>query len=192
MPGDVAPRGAAFVCERLEGRRLLAVQLVADLNPATLGSEPERFVSAGAIAYFFAKGGATAIDLWRSDGTPAGTRLVRANLANVTYPENVAAVGPRLYFASTDARGAELWTSDGTEAGTVFVEDLNPGTEFNSQISSLPGGFTAVGDPAAGRAVFGARGPDGRELFVTDGTPEGTYQVADLLPGPANSWPFGF
>jgi ELWxxDGT repeat protein len=193
MSCAVPPRAHRFRFESLERRLLLAVQLVADLNPASLGSEPENFTSDGATAWFVAKSSDNTLGLWRSDGTPAGTALVRGKLAVTTYPHALAAVGPRLYFANVDAEhGAELWTSDGTAAGTVFVEDLNPGTEFNSPINSEPSGFTPVGDPAAGRAVFSARGPDGRELFVTDGTPEGTHQVADLLPGPNNSWPFAF
>jgi ELWxxDGT repeat protein len=172
---------------------MLAVQLVADLNPATVGSEPEDFVSAGATVYFFAKSADNTIGLWRSDGSPVGTSLVRGNLAVTTYPHALAAVGQRLYFANVDAtHGVELWTSDGTDRGTVFVEDLGPGTEFNTPINSEPSGFTPVGDPAAGRAVFAARGPDGRELFVTDGTADGTYQIADLLPGPGDAWPFAF
>ena len=36
--------------------------------------------------------------------------------------------------------------------------------------------------------MFGAQGPDGWEPFVTDGTPAGTFQLADIAPGPGDSF----
>jgi ELWxxDGT repeat protein len=162
---------------------MLAVQLVADLNPNTLGSEPEEFVSSGSIAYFGARVGGVN-SLWKSDGTPAGTVRVRDNLGTSTYPRNIAIVGPKVYFAANadSATGEEPWVSDGTAAGTVPIKDLKQGPG-----GSEPGEFTAVGDPAAGRAVFYAKGPDRWEPYVTDGTPAGTFQLADINPGPADS-----
>ena len=75
--------------------------------------------AAGATVYFRANDGVTGIELWKSDGTEAGTNLVKdirpgsagADAANMTN------VGGTLYFGAFDsATGYELWKSDGTEA----------------------------------------------------------------------------
>ena len=108
-------------CEALERRTLLAVQLVADLNPATLGSEPAGFVSAGSSAYFFALTPGNGVGLWRTDGTAGGTSAVRHNLAPNSFPSNPALAGTRLYFGNQDTtRGRELWTSDGEDKGDIL------------------------------------------------------------------------
>jgi ELWxxDGT repeat protein len=57
--------------------------------------------------------------LWRSDGTEAGTELVR-ELDGL--PSFLTAVGSRLFFVAPDeGRGDELWVSDGTAAGTRLL-----------------------------------------------------------------------
>ena len=64
-------------------------------------------------------------ELWRSDGTEAGTFMLKAGVFLSTTP---TALNGRIYFSAYDAtNGFELWTSDGTEAGTMLVKDLNPG-----------------------------------------------------------------
>lgn len=84
--------------------------------------------------------------------------------------------------------GAELWRTDGTAAGTWLVGDLNRG----------PGGSNAGGYPwtrgpiAVHDAVmyFGASDPAaGYELWRSDSTPDGTWHVADVWPGPDSSAP---
>ncbi len=60
--------------------------------------------------------------MWKSDGTSAGTVLVRdirpgATGANPSFLTNVNGT---LYFQASDgSSGIELWKSDGTSAGTV-------------------------------------------------------------------------
>jgi ELWxxDGT repeat protein len=110
--------------------------------------------------------------LWKTDGTPAGT----VPLANVTYPANLTPFQGRLYFTSStvDERN-ELWVSDGTPAGTHLVKDINPG-DLDSDPSLLT--------EHAGRLWFLANdGTHGRELWSTDGTAAGTQLAIDLAPG---------
>ena len=71
-------------------------------------------------------------ELWKSDGTRAGTVLVkdidpgRRRLRR--RPSHLTAVGGTLFFTADDGtHGQELWKSDGTRAGTVLVKDINPG-----------------------------------------------------------------
>ncbi|MBZ0143047.1 MAG: hypothetical protein K8F56_05665, partial [Rhodocyclaceae bacterium] len=83
-------------------------------------------------------------ELWVSDGTGAGTRLLRDLHPGPTDSEirSGAVVGGGLVFSACEpVAGCELWRSDGTTAGTVLLLDLVPGTA-----SSRPRGFTRIGE----------------------------------------------
>jgi ELWxxDGT repeat protein len=129
-------------------------------------------------------------ELWVTDGTVDGTRMV-ANIRPLvpgsfaeggSDPTWITAIGRNVVFvAGTDAEGRELWFSDGTSAGTRPVKYLVPGVN-----SSDPADLTVLG----GRVFFSAKTVgEGRELWATDGTPEGTAIVEDLWPGAASSDP---
>ena len=123
-------------------------------------------------------------ELWRTDGTVAGTTLLKdinPGPASARI-DGIIALGNRALLAASDgAAGHELWITDGTTAGTVLLKDINPGPA-----SSEPRDFTL----AAGKVYFSADdGAAGRELWVTDGTPAGTTRVFDLFPGPVGSNP---
>lgn len=108
--------------------------LVRDIRPGPKGAfAPGRVGSLAAIggrAYFVADDGVHGHELWRSDGTPEGTTLVRdvrAGPASSTAHLTVA--GDRLYFVVPDepcAPNTELWRSDGTAEGTVVVLEVRP------------------------------------------------------------------
>ncbi len=68
-------------------------------------------------------------EIWRIDGTPEGTRLLKAGGGeNILRKPGLTMVNGQLFFRAYDADyGIELWTSDGTAAGTVMVKDINPG-----------------------------------------------------------------
>jgi ELWxxDGT repeat protein len=123
-------------------------------------------------------------ELWRTDGTVAGTTLLKdinPGPASARI-DGIIALGNRALVAASDgAAGHELWITDGTTAGTTLLLDINPGPA-----SSEPRDFTL----AAGKVYFSADdGAAGRELWVTDGTPAGTTRVFDLFPGPVGSSP---
>lgn len=96
----------------------------------------------------------------------------------VTSPGRVASTGDHAFFAVGSAHaGVVLWRTDGTPPGTTSVRDL-PGVPLN---------LTAVGS----RIFFSSAetGDSDRELWVSDGTAEGTLRVADVRPGVASSFP---
>src|SRR5687768_9352882 len=72
-------RALRQVIEALEGRALLAAvpQLVADLNTLPNGSAPGQFVEFDGALYFTATADNYGRELWRTDGTRAGTRIVQ-------------------------------------------------------------------------------------------------------------------
>ncbi len=141
----------------------------------------------GNTLFFLADDGVTGRELWKTDGTPAGTIQV----ADI-YPGSrssdidwVTVAAGRLYFVADDSvHGRELWVSDGTAAGTRMVKDVVPGAG-----SPVIENVAAVGH----LAVFSADdGVHGRELWRSDGVPAGTFQVQDIAPGAAPSNPLGF
>jgi ELWxxDGT repeat protein len=126
---------------------------------------------------FFSADGPLGRELWRTDGTAAGTQLV-ADIEpgpGDSYPSRFACDGQRLFFlASTSGLAQELWVSDGTAAGTQLVKDIWPGP-----IGSVPTSLTSF----QGKIFFTASdGTHGRELWSTDGTAAGTQMLLDIHP----------
>ena len=145
------------------------------------------FGDVGGVLFFIADTAAYGVELWTSDGTRRGTRLVkdiRPGYADSwPNPDSFAEIGGVLYFNANDENhGRELWRSDGTPAGTLMVKDVSPGPANSLQpyFRSLDRSFMAVG----GTLYFGARdGTHGSELWKSDGTEVGTAMVKDINSG---------
>ena len=127
----------------------------------------------------------TGTELWVTDGTDAGTRLVKDIYQGThsSYPRNLFVFNNALYFfARTASDGVELWKSNGTSAGTIEVKDINPGGD-----SSYDDTYTTF---FANNNVlyFNANdGTHGTELWKTNGTPDGTVMVKDINAGADSS-----
>ncbi|MFO0820326.1 MAG: ELWxxDGT repeat protein [Pirellulales bacterium] len=139
------------------------------------------------LLYFIADDGVNGEELWRSDGTAAGTVLVKDIAAGATSssPRYLTAFGNQLVFtAATSGSGREIWISDGTSAGTTMVKEIFPGVT-----GSEPAYLAAIHDSV----YFSANdGVAGYELWKTNGTAAGTVLVGDLRPGPFGSDPSDF
>ena len=152
-------------------------------HPADSGPGP--FVTIGDTAYFSAADPKHGRELWRTDGTRSGTRLV-ADMApgrkSSLDGRSLASVDGVLYLVADDGRhGAQLWRSDGTRAGTRMVTDLGPGGSVSWWDAPV-----AAGD----QVYFTAQDVEaGLELWRSDGTVEGTVMVRDVRPGPKASKP---
>jgi ELWxxDGT repeat protein len=84
----------------------------------------------GLRVFFPSADGGKGIELWVSDGTDAGTFMVKNINAAIAHsrPSDLANGGSVLFFVAKDANhGRELWVSDGTGPGTHLVKDINPG-----------------------------------------------------------------
>ena len=84
-----------------------------------------RPVTLGATSYFVARDERSSDTLWKTDGTPEGTRPVRqffTSTQSLSSINELAAAGDTLYLTAFDGTlGTALWTSDGTPEGTVRV-----------------------------------------------------------------------
>lgn len=134
--------------------------------------------------FFVADDGFTGEELWKSDGTTAGTVLVRDIRfgAADARPEQLTAIGSTVFFRASDGTtGIELWKSDGTVSGTSRVRDINSGSN-----SSNPSNLTNFD----GTLFFTATtSTSGTELWKSDGTLAGTVLVKDIVPGGSSSSP---
>lgn len=145
-------------------------------NPQT-GLRPRSFANAGAVTYFVGKNALDQDELWKTDGTPAGTVRILNMAGGAQFPEQLTPVAGKLFFTMWDAaHGTELWVSDGTgqAGGTHRVADLlaGPGSAEPRTLS-----------PFADGLIFVAQGTlQKRGLWFTDGTEAGTRLVMNLPP----------
>jgi ELWxxDGT repeat protein len=173
----------ALRLEPLEDRCLLAVDLVADVNQMGAGGDPAEFTVVGDTAFFAAYDITRGTELWKTNGTVAGTRIVKDiytgienGAPNNSEPRYLANVNGTLYFSAFDPEhGRELWKSDGSAAGTVLVKDIWSGAEGGSPTSLRMSG---------GLLYFRAFDPvNGSQLWKSDGTPGGTTILTQINLG---------
>lgn len=126
--------------------------------------------------------------LWRTNDDASGVELaVPLNPPGFGAPFALRAEGDNLYFFANDGgvNGNQLYISDGTVAGTLPF--LDPGVPARpvSNVSKLT--FWR------GKLYYLFNQPEyGPEIFVSDGTAEGTGLFVDILPGPQSSDPGHF
>jgi ELWxxDGT repeat protein len=185
---------------------------VKDINAGAASSDPCFLTVAtttqfGQVLFFAAKTPGEGVELWRSDGTEAGTVLVRdinpgvadsrpnsyidPSISGYPYTTNFTdkveftVLDGKIYFSAwTPALGHELYVSDGTNAGTTLVKDIWPGTDATGfGCSSSPRFLAAVG----GKLIFLACTPEyGWEWWKYDPSLPVTKSVARVgESGPA-------
>jgi ELWxxDGT repeat protein len=139
--------------------------------------------------YFAADDGTNGQELWRSDGTEAGTVLVKdINPGpSSSSPRDLTRVGSVVFFRADDGgHGYELWKSDGTAAGTVLVKDINPGAP--SGADPIPDSLDIFHSTSMGGLLFFIANDVppvvGNILWRSDGTAEGTVPVNGAGPPP--------
>jgi ELWxxDGT repeat protein len=131
-------------------------------------SNPASLLKAGAQIFFTADDRIHGAELWRSDGTAAGTSMV-ADLvpgAAASSPSLLRTLGSTVLFRTFAGSDDGVWSSDGTAAGTVKILPF----PSNSSVTVIPAGtkvYITVGRSSSG--------PD--DLWVSDGTAAGTRRV---------------
>jgi ELWxxDGT repeat protein len=176
MPRSLIPILFVLACSAAQAQ---TPYLVKDIHP---GEDPARelvplfLTRAGDLVFFWGESPAEGQEVWRSDGTPAGTFLLRdiqpgpdTSDPNGSDDNLLAGVGDLLFFVANDGEySGELWRSDGTPEGTFQVTDIIPG----------PGGPGAENlTPAGDLLFFVVWGDSGAELWRSEGTSEGTFRI---------------
>ncbi|MEM7307765.1 MAG: hypothetical protein AAF682_13885 [Planctomycetota bacterium] len=166
-------------------------QLVANIDPVdagfsgAFGSFPRHLVLLGDSAFFFAGTPSSGRELWSTDGTEAGTALVADLVPGPGSSEPLfsappVVLGDALFFIAREPGGAfALWRTDGATLATTKVLTTDP-TGFVAEFSVIE----RVGE----RIVFTANGPEGLELWGSDGTAAGSSVLVDMTPGPGGTF----
>lgn len=126
-----------FVGSSAEGRGLWhqdtnssAGLLHLDAAQASTSAGISELTLVGSVLYFQSSDSLHGAEVWQTDGTEEGTRMVR-DLRPVglgSEPVEFTATPDGVVFAADDgSHGMELWSSDGTPEGTNLLADLFPG-----------------------------------------------------------------
>jgi len=170
--------------------------LVKDINlgidsSADLGNQ---LIILNNMLYFSADDGISGTELWRSDGTQAGTERVfdlypgtpSSNPLYLTIHNN------SLFFKATGTTDEDLWKLSYSiffQNWRVYpVKDIGPSGGGVDNFTNLSGPFTRYNDELYFQAKDALHG---KELWKTDGTASGTLMVKDITLGTGSSYIFG-
>lgn len=181
------------------GRLYLALDSIYTTDGSDTGTHPFMNLNMGYPIlfnnklYFYGDKGNNNDELWTSDGTYAGTQLVKeigpslisSNIMKLTFFNN------KLIFSATDAtNGQEIWISDGTSAGTYKPQFPNanhtdPLTIYNRE------SFTEYN----GELYFAAQyDTSGLELWKYNSAPAAindllqSHDTLSVIPNPATNY----
>jgi ELWxxDGT repeat protein len=147
-----------------------ALTEVKDVEFANYGSNPYNFVSTTNLVYFQTKYSSpdpndpyvpTPEELWRTDGTPAGT----VKIMDMRQGFEMEGVGDKLFFVSIADYGWGLYVTSGAPETTTLLD--------GSVDSNTPVGLTNVNGTLYYFNDYG-------ELWKSDGTEAGTMMVRDF------------
>ncbi|HET9768733.1 MAG TPA: ELWxxDGT repeat protein, partial [Thermoanaerobaculia bacterium] len=129
---------------------------------------------------YFVRSGPGFDEVWRTDGTDAGTVHRFVLPSDISQDRHLTALGDELWFVD-DYIGRELWRSSPSGAGMTKVATFDEGYAFEPAPF-----FTKLG----ATVFFAAADEDGgREVWRTAGTPATTTRLIDARPGETGSRP---
>lgn len=128
----------------------------------------------------------TTTELWRSDGTNAGTYMIKSinNGLGGCDPDELTVLGNTLYFSAFgNELGRELYRTDGTSQGTLLVKDISP-PAFYVPVTSVNfnGNETIRKIVTLNNSIIMqvSEKKYGDELWRSDGTENGTSLIKDI------------
>jgi len=172
--------------------------LLKDINPNG-DSRIAELTVVGNQVFFFAADSANNSKLWKSDGSPEGTVLVKeinpgpigdwviglqGNGTSMLSLHDTA-----YFFAFREDVGYELWKSAGHDTNTVLVKDINPG----AQGVHPPGSLSPKYNPIIFQEHYyfvAYRADLGYEIWRSDGSEAGTIPVTNIPGNSSSIFPF--
>ncbi|MEC8384611.1 MAG: ELWxxDGT repeat protein [Candidatus Thermoplasmatota archaeon] len=158
-----------YECSYKEGDNVI----VKDINPNG-DSNPENLFSYSGRVLFSADDGSHGRELWVSDGTLAGTNMLR-NInpgPGDSNPTDFTLHNGLVYFSAfNQSTGTEIWVTDGTTQGTTLLYDIWPGISsgYVDYLTSVNGNLYFVGND----------GINGNEPWFSNGV-DTTYMIKDI------------
>lgn len=147
-------------------------KIVKDIADGAGSSTPYNFEISNNKLYFTAEDNANGRNLWVTDGTEAGTKMVN-NIPLDEYPDNLTDINGVLYFyLYIDENHNGIWKINNSTGNAEKVIDMKASKDrgdlrnFTSFDHSL---YFTANDPLPTH-----------ELWVSDGTEEGTVKVKDF------------
>jgi ELWxxDGT repeat protein len=148
----------------------------------------DEIFAADDYCYVFRRTAQDGQSIWYSDGTEAGTE----EISGVTLGHDVASVPNRalidgnLYFSLSGADpGTSIFRIDANTAAALPLRTADAGASASFQAADLT--------PLRNSILFsGWNSEHGHEPWVTDGTPQGTRMLLDMVPGTGSSNPGRF
>lgn len=142
------------------------------------GGQHGKFTKVGNSVYFITRNFNYNIEIWKTDGTSAGT-LKLTELPSNTFPEKLFSFNNDLFFSVSSSQiFPQLWKLD------TRLNLINNITNI-----LIKSDFSIYND----KIFFSSNNEsNGWEIWESDGTPEGTKQFLDIIPGSTNSFPYGF
>ncbi|MBS0182918.1 MAG: cadherin-like domain-containing protein [Nitrospira sp.] len=156
--------------------------MVKDINPGSGYGFPNSSWHTGSLTnvngtlFFTADNGVNGIELWKSNGTAAGTVLVKDIYpgSSTSSPSLLTSFKGMLFFVAYDVQtGYQLWKSDGTAAGTQVVRTFYSIWPQATYLKVVNETLFFTADDGVSRT----------ELWKTDGTAAGTVLVKDIAVG---------
>lgn len=167
-------------------------KMVNDINPgggSGVRNNPFKAKAVGDVLFFAANDGATGLELWKTDGSEAGTKIVMdlngADDGLDINRQNFFAANGLLYFMAYNANNElELWSTDGTADKTMALTSLlQSGGTVN---------YGAGFEFYKGELFFSAtNGVDGAELWKIDSVSGNAVMLKNINQA-GDSSPRGF
>lgn len=147
------------------------------------GGMPNNFLDINGLLFFSSRNSDLGNQLFISNGSHDGTSMVKeinsTGYDSFDKDSEAISVNGTLFFSGNDGiHGFELWKSDGTESGTKMVRDINNGPNGSLINETYSTSFYAIDDKLYFLADDGI---NGKQVWVSDGTAEGTQSVQDVF-----------